>query len=201
MRTTVPSTTRAPPREPELLQLPRRQRDAGRHRHWPRGRRPRSRSTRGRGRCGPGSGHHRRAPVVEVLDAADLHAGRVDVDPVVREQVLRGRGSAPRRGSRGSAARPPPAATRRRRAGSPGAHTSARSGTVEMTWSASKRRVAHPAFARHIARTRPSAQLETRDLGARMRTRPPIARIPGRDRPPTSDPGRAADTGTRGSAS
>ena len=27
--------------------------------------------------------HHRRAPVVEVLDPADLHAGRVDVDPVV----------------------------------------------------------------------------------------------------------------------
>ena len=36
----------------------------------------------------PGVRHHRRAPVVEVLDAADLHARRVDVDPVVGEQLL-----------------------------------------------------------------------------------------------------------------
>ena len=33
-------------------------------------------------------GHHRLAPVVEVLDASDLHARRVDVDPVVGKQVL-----------------------------------------------------------------------------------------------------------------
>ena len=32
--------------------------------------------------------HHRPAPVVEVLDAADLHARRVDVDPVVGKQVV-----------------------------------------------------------------------------------------------------------------
>ena len=36
----------------------------------------------------PGLGHHRLAPVVEVLDAPDLHAWRVDVDPVVRKQVV-----------------------------------------------------------------------------------------------------------------
>ena len=33
-------------------------------------------------------GHHPRAPGLEVLDAQDLHAGLVDVDPVVREQIL-----------------------------------------------------------------------------------------------------------------
>jgi hypothetical protein len=34
-------------------------------------------------------GHHRLRPVVEVLDATDLDARRVDVDPVVGEQVGR----------------------------------------------------------------------------------------------------------------
>ena len=33
-------------------------------------------------------GDHPRAPGLEVLDAQDRHAGLVDVDPVVREQVL-----------------------------------------------------------------------------------------------------------------
>ena len=32
--------------------------------------------------------HHRRAPVVEVLNAADLDPGSVNVDPVVREQLV-----------------------------------------------------------------------------------------------------------------
>ena len=36
----------------------------------------------------PRFGHHGTAPVVEVLDTADLHARRVDVDPVVREDVV-----------------------------------------------------------------------------------------------------------------
>ena len=51
-----------------------------------RARRPRSRSIRGRDRSARVR-HHVRAPVLEVLDAADLHRGVVDVDPVVGKHV------------------------------------------------------------------------------------------------------------------
>ena len=54
-----------------------------------RGRRPRSRNTRGPGRSCVGSGTMSATPVLEVLDAADLDGRIVDVDPVVREQSRR----------------------------------------------------------------------------------------------------------------
>ena len=41
-------------------------------------------------------GHHLRRPRAEVLDAADLDARLVDVDPVVGEQIRLVRRSAPR---------------------------------------------------------------------------------------------------------
>ena len=89
----------------------------------------------------PGVGHHRLAPVVEILDAADLHARRVDVDPVVGEQVLAARGSARPRGNRDTAGPRPPLAPLGAAPATGRARASAR-GIVEMTWSAAKRLLA-----------------------------------------------------------
>ena len=102
-------------------------------------------------------GHHPRAPRAEVLDAADAHAGLVDVDPVVGEQVLAvdhqrdGQEVAVAQAARG---------VLDRLGGAPGSvmPTVRRSGSDEMTSEHSMR--SPPA---RTATTRPSVGVELRD--------------------------------------
>ena len=75
-------------RQAEVLELLRGERRSARHRGSSHSPSPSKQKYSMPRQVLPGTGTMRPAPVVEVLDAPDLHARRVDVDPVVRKELV-----------------------------------------------------------------------------------------------------------------
>jgi hypothetical protein len=159
---------------------------------WSRAHPPRSRNTPGRGRYVPRHGHHGRTPVVEVLNAPDLHVRGVYVDPVVGKWVFLLEDQ--RDHDEIAIIESPPG-------GQDSAGGSGRSARTNVRGSAWWRSRGPPRSAGCPIRSPPRphhrAVLQVqRGHGAPSERRPPSPRSD-HDRSPTSDPVPAAGSGTR----